>query len=183
MNHSLVATRYATALFDEATARQLLESVILDVRTLQTLLNDSRDFALFVRSPIIKTAQKTAALKAIAVKAQLLPVTTTFLMVLASKHRASDLASILAAFEALYNEQHGIVPLEVVSAVAMDSAQKEALLKSLEHRTGKKPVATYNVNPTLIGGFTVQIGDTMIDSSIQHQLVVLKKSLLEGVLN
>jgi F-type H+-transporting ATPase subunit delta len=183
MAQSLVATRYATALFAEAVANNTLETVIDDIRALRSILRDSRDFALFVNSPIIKAEQKANALKAIATEARISPTTTTFLMLLVEKNRADELANIVAAFEALYNEQQGIVPLEVVSAVEMDASQKEALLKSLESRIGKQPHATYTVNPALIGGFTVKIGDTMMDSSITHQLAVLKKRLMEGTLN
>ncbi len=183
MAQSRVAKRYATALFQEAQQKGTLETVIGDVRGLKTMLNDSRDFALFVASPVIKAAQKQAALKALATKTGFAPLTNNFLALLVEKSRIPALGDILNSFEALYNAANNLLPVEITSAIELDAGQKDSLLKKLEAQTGKKPQPTYSVNPTLIGGFTVKIGDSMMDSSIKHQLSLLKKRLLEGALN
>ena len=183
MSQSRVATRYATALFNEAQQTGILETIIGDVRGLRTMLTDSRDFAVFVASPVIKTDKKAATLKALAEKAALAPLMKNFLSLLVEKSRVAELANILDSFEKLYNNAGGIVPVEVSSAIELDATQKENLLKKLQVQTGKKPQATYTINPTLIGGFTAQVGDSMMDGSIKHQLTLLKKRLLEGALN
>lgn len=183
MAQSRVATRYATALFQEAQQKGALETVMGDIRGLKTMLKDSRDFALFVTSPIIKASQKQIAIKALSARTDFAPLTNNFLALLVEKSRIAELSNILDAFEVLYNGVNNILPVEVTSAIELDAAQKESLLKKLEAQTGKKPQPTYLVNPTLIGGFTVKIGDSMMDSSIKHQLSLLKKRLLEGALN
>ncbi|MCS6808782.1 MAG: ATP synthase F1 subunit delta [Bacteroidota bacterium] len=183
MIQSRVAMRYAMALFQEAQQHNLLETVIEDVRGLTTMLKESRDFALFVSSPIIKASQKQAVLTAIADKACLAKLTHTFLALLVEKNRIAELRDILAAFKTLYNNAHNLLPVEITSAIELDSTQKEHLLRTIEKRTGKKPLPTYSINPSLIGGFTVKIGDTLIDSSLRHQLTLLKQRLLEGTLS
>lgn len=183
MAQSRVATRYATALFQEAQHTDALETVMGDVRGLKTMLNDSRDFALFVASPVIKAAQKQTALKALSAKTGFAPITNNFLALLIEKSRIAELSDILDSFEALYNNVNNLLPVEITSAIELDTVQKESLLKKIAAQTNKKPQPTYAVNPALIGGFTVKIGDSMMDSSIKHQLSLLKKRLLEGALN
>lgn len=183
MSQSRVATRYATALFNEAKQAGALETIIADMRGLRQMLKESRDFALFVASPVIKTAQKATALKTIAEKAGLAPTTKNFLALLVEKSRVNELADIIDSFEAVYNKENNILPIEIDSAIELDATQKDSLIKRIEAQTGKKPQPTYSVNPALIGGFTVKIGDSMMDGSIKQQLTLLKKRLLEGVLN
>jgi F-type H+-transporting ATPase subunit delta len=180
MVQSRVAVRYATALFAETSQANTLDATIADVRGLRTMLSESRDFALFVESPIIKTSQKSAALKVVAEKAQFAPTTKNFLQLLVEKSRINELSSVLDSFETLYNERKGLLPIEVISAVELDSTQKENLLKKIEDYTGKKPLPSYSINIGLVGGFTVKIGDSMLDNSIKRQLEVLKKRLMEG---
>jgi F-type H+-transporting ATPase subunit delta len=183
MVQSRVAIRYASALFAETSQSNTLEATIADVRGLRTMLAESRDFALFVESPIIKASHKSAAMKVIAEKSQLAPTTKNFLQLLTDKSRINELSGVLESFEKLYNERQGLIPIEVTSAVELDTAQKEKLVKKIEEYTGKKPVASYRVNPSLVGGFTVQIGDSMLDNSIKRQLEVLKKRLMQGAFN
>lgn len=183
MVQSRVAIRYASALFAETSQSNTLEATIADVRGLRKMLEESRDFALFVESPIIKASQKAAALKVIAEKSQLATTTTNFLQLLIEKSRINELSDVLKSFETLYNERQGLVTIEVTSAVEMDAAQKEKLIKKIEEYTGKKPIASYSINPTLVGGFTVKIGDSMLDNSIKRQLEVLKKRLMQGAFN
>ncbi len=183
MVQSRVAIRYASALFAETSQSNTLETTMSDVRGLRKMLAESRDFALFVESPIIKASQKSTALKVIAEKSQLAPTTINFLELLIQKSRINELSAVLASFETLYNERQGLILIEVTSAVELDAAQQEKLTKKIEEYTGKKPVASYNVNPALVGGFTVKIGDSMVDNSIKRQLEVLKKRLMQGAFN
>lgn len=183
MVQSRVAVRYASALFTETSQANTLETTIADVRGLRAMLADSRDFALFVESPIIKASQKSAAMKVIAEKSRFAPTTVNFLQLLIDKSRINELAGVLESFETLYNERQGLIPIMVTSAIELDSAQKDKLMKKVEEYTGKKPIPSYIVNPALVGGFTVKIGDNMLDNSIKRQLEVLKKRLMQGVFN
>lgn len=183
MPQSRVASRYATALFRQAKQAGSLETTIGDARALRSLLKESRDFELFVTSPVIKTAQKDIAFKAIGEKVALAPLTKNFLSLLVQKNRVAELADIIDSFETLYNKESNILPVEIVSAIELDNTQKDALVKKLEAQTGKKAQAQYSVNPALIGGFTVKVGDSMMDGSIKQQLILLKKRLLEGAMN
>jgi F-type H+-transporting ATPase subunit delta len=120
MHQSRVATRYATALFNEAKQTNALEATIGDVRGLSTMLKESHDFVLFVASPVIKAEQKAATLKAIAEKAGLAPMTKNFLALLVEKSRINELADIIDAFEALYNNENNIFFCEPIKNTIMN---------------------------------------------------------------
>jgi F-type H+-transporting ATPase subunit delta len=180
MSQSRVASRYAAALFHEAQHHNSLDSLVEEMRLLGSMLRDSRDLAVFFASPVIKASQKSIAIKTLAEKSQFSTTLKNFLLLLVEKSRENEISNIIEAFEALYNQHKSLLPIEVVSAMELDKEQKEKLLQSIEQRTGKKPVATYKINAALIGGFTVKIGDMMMDSSVKHQLEVLKKRLQQG---
>jgi F-type H+-transporting ATPase subunit delta len=180
---SRVAGRYANALFTEAEQTKTLETILDDLRSLRSMLQESRELALFVANPAIKAAHKRTALAAIADKAGLSAMTKNWLGLLVEKSRVGELYDIIAAFEELYNKAHNIMPVVITSALELDSSQKSNLLAKLEAQTGKKILPTFATNPALIGGFTVKIGDTLIDSSISRQLATLKKRMMENAMN
>jgi F-type H+-transporting ATPase subunit delta len=183
MNQSRVAARYAKALFEQAQQSNALEAVMSDAQSLQSLLRDSRDLALFFQSPVIKSSQKAQILQALFAKLQLSPVMQNFLLLLVEKSREPEIASVLEMLNVQYNIAKSLVPVEITSALELDADQKTQLLKKIEEYIGKTPVASYRVDSSLIGGFTVKIGDSIMDGSIKHQLALLKKRLFSGAQN
>jgi F-type H+-transporting ATPase subunit delta len=177
MNQSRVAARYATALFEQAQQTNVLETVMSDAESLRTMIEDSRDLALFFQSPVIKSSQKAQALNALFPKMQLTPVMQNFLLLLVEKSRESEILGMLNALKAQYNAAKSLASVEVTSAFELDADQKTQLLKKIEEYIGKTPVANYRIDNALIGGFTVKIGDSIMDGSIKHQLTMLKKRL------
>lgn len=183
MRYSRVAFRYAEALFKEAQQAGTLSVVLQDILHVRACILASAELRNFLRSPIIKVEQKSSALKGLFSSA-VSPVTLHFLLLLAEKLRTAETEGITHAFESLYNESQGIITVQVYSAVELEDRQKQDLVKKVQNFTGKQQVvAEYRLDPSLIGGFTVRVEDTVHDYSLKNKLHILKKHLAEGTLN
>jgi F-type H+-transporting ATPase subunit delta len=97
--------------------------------------------------------------------------------VLADNHRLEVLPEIAAQFEVLKNEREGVVEAEIVSALPLANGQLEALVSRLQARTGKRVKPHVSVDPDLIAGVRVLIGDKVIDGSVRAQLQALEAAL------
>jgi F-type H+-transporting ATPase subunit delta len=97
--------------------------------------------------------------------------------VLADNHRLEVLPEIAAQFEVLKNEREGVVEAEIVSALPLANGQLEALVSRLQARTGKRVKPHVSVDPELIAGVRVLIGDKVIDGSVRAQLHALQAAL------
>lgn len=182
MRYSRVASRYASALLKTALHDSVLDAVRKDVDLLQMSIAASRELANFLKSPIISAEKKAGALKNI-YTGKVSPLMLNFLLLLVEKNRERELPQILRSFNEQYNEHRGIVEVQVRSAIELEDAQKQAILGKVRAYTGKTVEPHYSIDPALIGGFQVQIGDRVLDGSVRHQLDNLKKALDSGVRN
>ncbi len=182
MLHSRVASRYASALLGAARQANVLDDVRKDVDLLKVSVAVSRELASFLKSPIISADRKAAALKSI-FEDKVSILAMNFLLLLVEKTREAELPQILTSFDAQYNEYKGIVEAHISSAIELDEQQKQAILDKVRRYTGKTVVPDYRLDPTLIGGFQVRIGDSILDGSVKHQIENLKKTLMAGEFN
>lgn len=173
-----VAKRYASALFQEAKSRDVLDAVAGDVRSIRETVSGSRDLFLFLKSQIISRDLKKQALSDL-FDEDLNDVTRQFLKLILEKRREGHLYGIVNAFEQIYKKEQGIVDVEVFIVQKPDTNQSDRLLKALENRTGKKVNLIFNEDPALKGGITVRLNDTVIDGSVKHKLQQLENSLLQ----
>ena len=100
-----------------------------------------------------------------------------FVRILAENRRMDALGEIRTQFEALKNEREGVQEVEIVSAFPLESAQQADLIGRLEHHTGKKVTVRVTVDPQLIGGVKIVMGDKVIDASARAQLSALESAL------
>jgi F-type H+-transporting ATPase subunit delta len=100
--------------------------------------------------------------------------------VVIDNRRTQVLPEILEAFERVLRQRQGVVEAEVASPAEMNERQKAGLLKTLEQMTGKKIQAKYSLEPELLGGAVVRIGDTIYDGSVRAQLNQLRSRLASG---
>lgn len=97
---------------------------------------------------------------------------------LLTARRKTHLAGQIASdYEDLLNQHYGLQPAEVITAVPLDDAEKERLVKYLSGITGKKVLVSVRVNPSIIGGIVARAGDQIIDGSILSKLANLKRRL------
>ena len=179
MADTTIARRYAQALFQEAEQNGNVEQVDEDVDLIRTSLDDSRELVRVFESPIIPREKKEAIVSAL-FKDRLQPVTLHFLQLLIEKKREDLFPAVVRAYGALRDKQLGIVEARVRTATPLADAERERLETALEERTGQSVRLEEDVDPSIIGGLVVRIGDTVYDSSVRHQLGVLREQLEHG---
>jgi len=178
---SRVAKRYATALFEGAKEQQLLDTVEKEVDVLDKTYREVAEFRQLIDSPVISNKEKLKAVDALFAQ-KLHPFVLNFLKLLIRKNRETLLPEIVSYYRDLLDEERGIVRGTVYTVVEMTDEQLNALNEKLNQMIGKTVVLTQQVDASLVGGFVVQIKDTVIDNSIRHQLEKLKERLVEASL-
>lgn len=175
MSVSKIAYRYAKPLLEVAIQENELDKVVNDVKGVQNAL-DNRDLHLMFKSPIIKPSKKLDIVKAL-FEGKISKSLYNFLTIVIRKGRETILPEILNAFEAQYNDYKGITPVEITTAVAMSEAELSAIKTKLlaSKATNKEVEITTVVDPSIIGGFVIKIGDNLYDASVQQKLEKLKK--------
>jgi F-type H+-transporting ATPase subunit delta len=171
-----VARRYAHGLFLLAVEKNIVDKVAAEMREIDALLSADRALLDFLAAPQIRDQDKFAVLRAV-FSGKVARELEEFLLHVVSKRRYPYLHGIAEAFEALVLEHNGFVKTKVVTAVPISEKHKETLIRKLEAKSGRKVMLRTEVDPSIIGGVVVFLGDQIIDSSIRHQLEVLKDQL------
>ena len=140
---------------------------------------DSPEVGRFLSSPAVGKKVKAAALAA-ALKGNASDLLRGLVGVLGQNNRLDLLRGVAAAYRELLNERGGRVRVKVTAAVALSDAQKAALAASLKDILGQDPMLDVRVDPDLLGGLVVQVGDTVIDTSVRSRLQSLRTLLLDG---
>jgi F-type H+-transporting ATPase subunit delta len=173
-----VARRYAHALFDSAAAHGLLDTVESDLDALVHLLRAEPRLGSLLVSPQIAAAEKRQLLTAI-LGGRVHALVLELLWLLLQKKRLPVLHQIIEGYGHLLEIHRNIVRAEVTTAVPLPAAQEQRLKSALERRTGKQVVLERKVDPRIVGGVMVRIGDQIIDRSIRQAFLELRANLLE----
>jgi F-type H+-transporting ATPase subunit delta len=177
MREESVARRYAVALFYQALQTKTLEAVHRDLGTVARADDKVPELHVLLNQPLITEANKKAALNA-GFGSTIGKPTLLFLNLLIDKRRIGLLPEIYAEFDRRVREHSNIALAEAISAVPLTPAEQKSLQASLEKRTGKKIELKTDVDPSLIGGVMVRIGDTVMDGTVKSQLERLREHLL-----
>jgi F-type H+-transporting ATPase subunit delta len=181
MSNLRIANRYAEALMTSAEDLHILKNVGEDLILMRRIINESHEFRLFLKSPLIKNEKKRQVFEATFGKAVQM-LTLKFLILLAEKGRENLLLQIIEAFFRLQDEEVGIVNVHVKAASELSAQQTTELEKRFEAYSKKKVRIDVSLNSELIGGFIARIGDTMFDGSVKHQLDLLRKRFTEEII-
>ena len=174
----LTARRYALALTQEAAQTGQAAAVDADVVFLGETLDGSRELRLFFRSPVVSRDKKERVLERLFTD-RVSPLTMRFLHLLVSKHREALIPAVVQAVRELRDMASDTVEARVRSAKPLTDAERTALKARLEVRAGQTIRLTEEVQPDLIGGLVVRVGDVVYDRSVKHQLDVLREQLTE----
>jgi F-type H+-transporting ATPase subunit delta len=177
MSATTLARRYAGALFGVAEKADIVDKAQGDLALITSSLLSMQDLRETVMHPLVPPARK----KSIAEKVyagKIDDVTLRFLYLLLDKRRESIIGDVEKEFVSLANRSRGVVIATVSSAVPLTEDEQAALASKLSAYTGKTVELELSVDPELIGGLTVRIGDTVIDGSIKGHLASLKKKML-----
>lgn len=174
-----VATRYAKALLDLGKEQGSLEEIHKDMMSLEEAMAN-RDLQLLVKSPIIKAHKKISVFKAL-FGDSFNKVTSGFIELVTKKGRETILPDMTTAFIDQYNKLKEVTGVKLITASPITDAALDAIKKSLlESSSTEKAVdIVAEVNPDLIGGFILQMGDKLYDASVAHKLEQIKKKFSE----
>jgi F-type H+-transporting ATPase subunit delta len=175
MPNPRLAARYAKSLLDLAIEKDQLDAIYKDMLVLQSACKNSRELVNLLKSPIIKADKKDQILEAI-VAGKVSAVTALFIKLLLKKGRETYLPEIADAFVGQYKVYKGIHTVKLTTAVPIGEALKKAILGKV--KTDKElPEVELNteVNEALIGGFVLEVGDQLVDSSIAFELNNIRK--------
>ena len=172
-----IAGRYATAIFELAQEERSLETVERDFATLRGLIDESPDLNRLVTAPVFSRDEQKKGIDAILRRMEAAPLTTRFVLLLASKRRLFALTDIIRGFNALLSKQRGEVNAEVTSARPLKDAEVEELKKILKSKLGRDARLEAKVDPTLLGGLVVKVGSRMIDSSLRTKLEGIRAAM------
>ncbi len=178
MSDATVARRYALALYQEAEAQDKVERVDDDVRVVEDSFEGSRELERLFASPIVSTEKKQAIVGRL-FEDRVDPLVGRLMQLLIEKGREEILPSVIRAYGELRDERLGVVEARVRTAMPLGPDEADELRRALEGRTGQKVRMRIEVEPALIGGVVVRIGDRVYDGSVRHQLASLREQLAE----
>jgi F-type H+-transporting ATPase subunit delta len=179
MSDIRVASRYAKSLIDLAQEKGILEQVHQDMLLFTKTVNENRDFKLFLSNPIINHGKKLAVLKNLFTD-KVNTLTLTFFTIITQKNREAILETVALEFEKQYNLIKGIVKAQVTSATPLTPALRTQLMQKIAQQTGKTIQLEEKVDPALIGGFVLRVGDNQLDDSIRTNLRNLRNKFKEN---
>lgn len=173
---SVVAKRYAKALFDVAQQQNIVQDVEQQLRGLSGALEQDAEILKFLGYPNIDTARKLAVLKdALAGKISDAVLNTVELLV--TRGRQEDIPGVYEAFTKIAGEATGQANATVYTAMQLSDSELEKVVAQFSKIVGKSIRAEQVVEPSLLGGVQVRIGDRLYDGSLSGKLARLEKTL------
>jgi F-type H+-transporting ATPase subunit delta len=169
--------QYANALADIALAQGAAEPVSKQLADFGSAYAESAELRNFLASPAVSHEAKHGVLEKIAARLGASKIVRNFLYVISDHRRSGILPEIIAAFQQVIRKRQGIAEAEIVSAAELSPAQKADFTKTLESLSGKKVVARYSLDPALLGGAVVRLGDTIFDGSVRNRLNKMREWL------
>ncbi|MBA3828379.1 MAG: ATP synthase F1 subunit delta [Taibaiella sp.] len=180
MPNPRLASRYAKSIFDLALEKNSLEETLKDMQLLSNICHQNPDFENMLRSPIIKGDKKLHILDAI-LAGHINNITKGFLQLLVGKSRESYLPEIAQAFITLYKETKKIKTVRLTTAAPITDAVKNAILaKVTGGLEGYSIDLTATVDPSLIGGFVLEMDDKLFDSSVRRDLKEIRSQFSDN---
>lgn len=175
----LAAKTYGDSLFELALEEGKVELFLEEAGFVLQVLTENEDLVKLMTHPKISKEEKEKVVENI-FKSNISDEMTGFLVIVIKKGRFKEMKAILSYFIARVKEYKKIGVAFVTTAVELRQEQKEALVKRLLETTEYETMEmNYSVDPSLIGGMTVRIGDRVVDSSIKHKLNDLTRDLLK----
>ena len=178
MSAERLSARYARSVMSLAIENNQLEEVHNDFLSIQQALNDSRDLALMVKSPIIKADQKWNVLNAV-FSSNVQELTNKFLRLIVKKGRETYLPNIAKAFENQYQQLRQVTPVTITTASPLDDQMLEKI-QTLLKESGRvtKTEWTKEIDEDILGGFILEFDGQVVDASVQGKLEQLKRKLV-----
>jgi F-type H+-transporting ATPase subunit delta len=170
-----IAEVYARALFQVAKEHDLLDVVRDDLTAFTKALDDTREFTVFFFSPYFSTEEKKDGLKKAVTGAE--PIFMNFLEALIERHRMPAIFRIRDRYQDMWEDERDLLPVQVTSAVPLDEATVGSIGKRIGEQTKRTVELTSKVDPDILGGIVLRVGNVILDASIRNRLEQLRKQV------
>ncbi|TNF75141.1 MAG: ATP synthase F1 subunit delta [Bacteroidetes bacterium] len=177
MSEHRAAYRYAKALMGLAVEQDKVREIERDMHFILDTIQGSDPLKDVLHSPVITDQDKASALKVLFKNVQ--PLSSELFNLLAANKRVDILKEVGEQFVALYDKMRGQDIALVTTAVPLNSDLEKKILKQLQSITGREVVIENEIDPELIGGFILRIGDLEYNASISSKLENLKRELIK----
>ncbi len=170
-----IADVYARSLFEVAKERDALDDVRSQLGEFAEALDANRDLTVFFFSPYFSTEEKKDGLKRAVTGVD--PVFENFLEALIERHRMPAIFRIRARFEELWDDENQLLPVEVTSSIELDPGTVESIGARIGEQTGRTVELSSKVDPDILGGLVLRVGNFVLDASIRNRLDQLRKQV------
>ena len=170
-----IASVYARSLFEVAREHGKLDDVREQLGEFADALDGNQEMQVFFFSPYFSTQEKEDGLAKVVTGAD--PIIENFLKLLIEKHRVPTTFRIRRAFDELWREENKLLPVEVTSAIELDKKTVKQIGDRIGEETGRKIELTESVDPDILGGLVIRVGNSIIDASIRARLDSLRKQV------
>jgi F-type H+-transporting ATPase subunit delta len=182
MSELTVASRYAKAIIDLAQEQKSVEETRVDMELFHHTLKANPELKAVLANPIVSHSRKVKILDGIFAK-KVSKVSLAFFKLMVNKGRGEVLYATAQEYTNMYDVKNNIIHASVVSASALSAANKNKMVDDIKAATGGTVKLEAKVDPSLIGGFVLTVGDRQVDTSIANDLKKIKKEFAQGVNN
>jgi F-type H+-transporting ATPase subunit delta len=173
-----IAEVYARALFEVATEQNKLDVVRDELGQFADALADSRELQTVFFSPYFSTEEKKEGLHKAVTGAD--ESVANFLELLLENHRMPVVFRVRRDFDRLWEEENKLLPVEITSAVELDPSVADRIGEEIGRQTGRTVELTSTVDPDVIGGIVLRVGNSILDASIRNRLENLRKQVAKA---
>jgi F-type H+-transporting ATPase subunit delta len=169
--------QYANAMADIALAQGAAGPAAKQLHDFGVAFAQSAELRTFLASPAVSLEAKHAVIEKLVARLGATKIIRNFLFVIADHRRTQLIPEVIAAFHQVIRQRQGVAEAEVFSAIELSAAQKNEIAATLARLTGKKIETKYALDPALLGGAVVRIGDTIYDGSLRSRLKEMRARL------
>jgi F-type H+-transporting ATPase subunit delta len=170
-----IAQVYARSLFEVAEEAGKIDDVREQLGEIADALAGDRDLQVFFFSPYFSSQEKTEGLEKAVTGAE--PIFLNFLKLLIEKHRMPALLRIRRVYDSLWEDYNKLLPVQITSAVELDQKIVTHIGDQISEQTGRKVELSATVEPEILGGIVVRVGNQVLDASIRRRLELLRKQI------
>jgi len=169
--------QYANAMADIALAQGAAEPAAKQLHDFGAAYTESAELRTFLASPAVSVEAKHAVIEKIMARLGASKIIRNFLFVIVDHRRTQLIPEVIAAFHQVIRHRQGVAEAEVSSTIELSAGQKKEIAATLARLTGKKIETKYALDPALLGGAVVRIGDTIYDGSLRSRLNQMRARL------
>jgi F-type H+-transporting ATPase subunit delta len=169
--------QYASALAEIALEQGATEPVLHQLQDFGRAYAESAELRNFLGNPSVTPEVKHRVIEQLVARLGASKIIRNFLFVAVDNQRTAQLPQIIETFQEVVRQRQGVAEADVESAMELNDTQKARLLETLQRMTGKKIQTKYSLDPALLGGAVVRIGDTIYDGSLKNRLNQMRARL------